>query len=751
MSIYAIATNFRPNVWTMNVVTILQRRLQALRMVVSPAKTTTPFVAIFLFSMFQIAPAIAADLPRKDLHDGWAVQSSCKAKQSGEVISSAVFKPTEWYAATVPSTVLAAQVAAGTFKDPYFGKNLREIPGTGYPIGENFAELPMPKDSPYACSWWYRTEFRIPQNYQGHLVWLHFDGINYSANIWINGHQLANAKEVAGAYRLYEFEVASLLQNDKVNVLAVETFAQTENDLGINFVDWNPTPPDKDMGLWRSVYLTASGTVTVRSPQVVTRFSDDSLKQAKLTVMAEVHNATDKPVQGVLAGSFESREFQQNVGLAPGETRSIRFNPEEFSQLRVNDPKVWWPAPLGPQNLHLLTMRFVVDGAVSDEQRTRFGIREITAELDGPAKRPGRMYHIGSSKIVETDTRPLLFRVNHKKILIRGAGWTPDMLLRSSREQLEDQFRYVRDMNLNTIRLEGKLENDDFFDLADEMGVLVMAGWCCCDHWEKWEKWTPKDLSIATESLRTQILRLRSHPSLIVWMNGSDFPPPAKVEQAYIKVLIEASWPNPYTSSSSAMPTSVTGPSGVKMTGPYDYVPPSYWLIDKSNYGGAYGFNTETSPGPAIPLQSSLRKMIPSGHLWPINDEWSFHAGAGTDFKDLKNFNHAMDAIYGSPKDLSEYVIKSQAMAYDGERAMFESYARNKYNATGVIQWMLNNAWPSVVWHLYDYFLQPAGGYFGAKKALESLHVQYSYDDRSVVVVNNLYRACFQTRCNLYP
>jgi exo-1,4-beta-D-glucosaminidase len=78
-------------------------------------------------------------------------------------------------------------------------------------------------------------------------------------------------------------------------------------------------------------------------------------------------------------------------------------------------------------------------------------------------------------------------------------------------------------------------------------------------------------------------------------------------------------------------------------------------------------------------------------------------------------------------------------MAYDGERAMFEAYARNKYASTGVIQWMLNNAWPSVVWHLYDYFLQPAGGYFGVKKACEPLHVQYSFDDRSVVVVNNLY------------
>jgi exo-1,4-beta-D-glucosaminidase len=695
---------------------------------------------VLLLSVFHVVSVVSAQTARMDLHQGWALQSSCRIKQSVEALSGTGFNPSGWYQATVPSTVLAAQVASGDFKDPYFGDDLRKIPGTSYPIGENFAELPMPKDSPYACSWWYRTEFQLPKNYQGRTVWLHFDGINYRANIWLNGRKLADAKDVAGAYKSFEFNATSFLTSDKINVLAVETFAQTENDLGINFVDWSPAPADKDMGLWRSVYLTASGPVSVRSLQVTTHFPDDTLKRSDLTVMADLRNVSDHPIEGVLEGRFENTEFHQDVKLSTGEVRSVRFTPEEFAQLRVKEPKLWWPSGAGPQNLHALDMRFSIAGEVSDEQHIRFGIREITAELNGPAPRAGKMYHIGSGMIVDTDTRPLLFRVNHKKILIRGAGWSPDLLLRSSQKQLETQFQYVRDMNLNAIRLEGKLENDEFFDLADQMGILVIAGWCCCDHWEKWDTWAPGDLEIATGSLRTQILRLRSHPSLMLWMNGSDFPPPANVEQAYIKVLQEAAWPNPYVSSASAMPTSITGASGVKMTGPYDYVPPAYWLTDTSKFGGAFGFNTETSPGPAIPLKSSLGKMIPADHLWPIDELWNFHAGAGKDFKDLKNYNTAMNAIYGAPTGLDNYVTKSQIMAYDGERAMFEAYARNKYASTGVIQWMLNNAWPSLVWHLYDYFLQPAGGYFGAKKACEPLHVQYSYDDHGVVVVNNLYR-----------
>jgi exo-1,4-beta-D-glucosaminidase len=682
----------------------------------------------------------AAAASRIDLHDGWSLESSCKLNDSGEAISSSQYKPQGWYTTTVPSTVLAAQVAAGEFKDPYYGENLRKIPGTNYPVGSNFAELAMPKDSPYTCSWWYRTEFRLPPSSSRGTVWLHFDGINYRANIWVNGKKLADSKDVTGAYRIYEYNATPLIRANEMNVLAVETFAQTENDLGINFVDWAPMPPDKDMGLWRKVYITETGPVTVRYPEVTTHFRNNSLDEAELTVTAELHNTLNNSVSGTVEGEFEGRKFRQTVTLSPAEGRSVHFHPKEFPELRVRNPQLWWPAPLGPQNLHRLTMRFVIGKEVSDEQHTRFGIREITAELNGPTPQPGKMYHIGSSKVIETDTRPLLFLINGRKLLIRGAGWTPDLLLRSSPERLKAQFQYVRDMNLNAIRLEGKLDNDEFFDLADEMGVLVIAGWCCCDKWEKWETWNAHDLEIATASLRSQILRLRSHPSLMLWMNGSDFAPPANVEKAYIEVLQETGWPNPYVSSASAMPTSVSGPSGVKMTGPYDYEPPSYWLADKDKYGGAFGFMTETGTGPAIPLKGSIEKMIPPDHLWPIDDMWNYHAGAGSDFKDLNHYNEAMKAIYGAPAGLDDYIKKSQAMAYDAERAMFEAYTRNQYRSTGVIQWMLNNAWPSLVWHLYDYYLQPGGGYFGTKKACEPVHVQYSYDDRTVVVANNLYR-----------
>ena len=688
--------------------------------------------------LLSLTPCQGETKNRVDLRENWFLQSSRKVSAPPEVLSTTQFTPDHWYKTTVPSTVVAAQVASGEFKDIYFGDNLRKLPGMDYPVGELYSNLDIPPGSPYACSWWYRTEFQLPQDFRDRRVWLHFNGINYKANVWLNGKKIADSNDVAGAYRIFEFDVTPFVDQSRINVLAVEVFAPGPRDLGINFVDWNPTPPDKDMGLWRNAYLTASGSVRLRYPEVVTHIPSDSLQSAQLTIRAELHNDADSTVEGLLRGHFDAVTFEKKVRLSPREMRSVIFTPDEFPQLKIDHPELWWPTGLGAQKLHRLSMKFECSGEVSDFQSVNFGIREITGELYGAAPEPGEVYdNNGDFTRLKTDKRPLLIRVNHRPILIRGAGWSPEMLLRTTDDRLLAELRYVQDMHLNAIRLEGKLEVDEFFDLADKMGILVIAGWCCCDHWEHWQSWQPNDLMIATESLRTQILRLRSHASLALWMNGSDNPPPPHVEEAYRKVLLETGWPNPFVSSASAMPTSVSGPSGVKMTGPYDYVPPGYWLIDDDHFGGAFGFNTETSPGAAIPVMGSLTKFLPRDSLWPIGNLWNFHSGAGIFNGSLEHFNSSMNAIYGAPKGLDDYILKSQSMAYDGERAMFEAFARNKYKSTGVIQWMLNNAWPSVIWHLYDYYLQPAAGYFGTKKACEPLHIQYSYDDRSVVVVNS--------------
>lgn len=677
------------------------------------------FTRTILLSIFAF-PLIAQASTVTPLHEDWRLQSACVAKTEGASVSTKDFSVRDWLQTTVPNTVLAAQTAAKIYPDPYFGMNLRNIPGANYPIGQNFSNLPMPQDSPYRCGWWYRTEFTAPTaTSPNQRLWLHFGGLNYRGEIWVNGQRVADQNTVAGAYRTYDFDVTELVKPGAENILAVETFAPSEKDLGINWVDWNPCPPDKDMGLWGEVDLVETGAVTLRSPLAVTHFADDSLSQADLTIYANLHNATSHVVHGSVQGTAAGIHFEQAVELAAHEDKEVVFSAQQYPQLRVRNPKPWWPYQMGDPHLERLTMSFVEGGVKSDEQSVQFGFREMTSEL--------------------TVTGARLFRINGKPLLIRGAGWSQDMLLRTDSHRLQDQIRMVRDMHLNTIRLEGKLETEEFFHLADDQGILVMLGWCCCDHWEDWKTWTPNDLSIATQSLRSQLLRLRHHASLLVWLNGSDNAPPADVESAYLKVEGETHWPNPIIASASSTNTVNSGLSGVKMTGPYDYVEPGYWSLDQ-HYGGGYGFNTETSPGPAIPSLASRAKFLPDPSAWPPSQTWSYHNGS-EGFMTLKVFDAAMAAIYATPHSAADYERIAQTMEYDSERAMFEAYSKNKYVSTGVIQWMLNNAWPSMIWHLYDYYLDTGAGYYATKKACEPLHIQYAYDDRSVVVVNSTYQA----------
>ncbi|HET9315815.1 MAG TPA: glycoside hydrolase family 2 protein [Vicinamibacteria bacterium] len=665
--------------------------------------------------LLAASPRHAPADERIALKEGWSLTSSAQVAAKGEEISRAGFSTSGWQAVTVPNTVVGALVENGTYKDPYFGMNLRSLPGMDYPIGTRFTLVPTPDTSPFKPAWWYRRELVLPASLAGRHVALHFGGISYRANIWFNGTLVDTKDKVVGVFRQYEYDVTALARPGQPNVVAVEVVGPEPHDLAFMWVDWNPTPPDKNMGLWGDVYLTHSGPLALRNPHVVTKLPLPALDSARVTVTAEVVNRTDREVAGIVRGAIEDAQFSRRVTLKPREKALVRFSPDEVKALTLQQPRLWWPYRMGEPNLYTLALDVETGGVVSDRRDVRFGVQQWTDEMTPQGHR--------------------LYKVNGKPVLVRGGGWASDMMLRPpSTERLEAEMRYVREMGLNTIRLEGKLETDEFYDLADRHGIMVMPGWCCCDQWEKWDKWDDEDHRVGPASLRDQILRIRNHPSVFVWLNGSDFPPPARVEQAYLDVLKELEWSKPILSNATAAPGPVSGPSGVKMAGPYDYVPPMYWLTDKKN-GGAFGFATEIGPGAAVPPLESLQKMLPAESLWPIDAVWRFHAG-GDEFKDLNLFTAALEARYGKATSAEDYARKAQALTYEGQRAMFEGYGRNKYTSTGVIQWMLNNAWPSMIWHLYDWYLRPAGGYYGSKKALEKLHVQFSHDDRSVAVVN---------------
>ncbi|HEY2731590.1 MAG TPA: glycosyl hydrolase family 2 [Polyangia bacterium] len=649
-----------------------------------------------------------------DLNAGWFVRSSAGLTTEGAALSLPGVDTSSWYGVDLPSTVLGALIAAGQFENPFFGKNFLKIPGQG-PPGKNLSNLPMPEDSPFRVSWWFRKELpaSVPR---GTHASLQFDGINYRANLWLNGEKVAGVDQITGAYRDYELDVTERLRHDGPNVIAVEVFAPEPCDLGITWVDWNPSPPDKNMGIWRDVWLRTSGPVALRSPQVISRLEgQDGWRRAHLTIAGDLVNLTDSPRTAVVRAVLEGRVVSKTFEVPARSRARAEISPEDDALLTLDRPRLWWPHTIGSPELYQVDVDVSVEGAPSDEARFAFGIREIKSEVTA-----------------EGHTQ---FTVNGVPLLIRGAGWASDLFLRRQPDRDRAQLQYVKAMGLNTIRFEGMLERNDFLEACDREGILVIAGWCCCDCWEKWDIWSEENHIVAPESLRSQIRRVRRHPCLLTWWYGSDFPPPEHVEKRYLEVLAEEHWPNPAQSSASHKPAVLTGPSGLKMLGPYDWVPPNYWLEDTER-GGAFGFATEISPGPAVPPIESLRKMIPAQDLWPVNDVWTFHAGI-QEFQNIRVFSEALNRRYGEAGTVEEFAELSQLATYEGQRAMFEGYARNRSRATGVIQWMLNNSWPSIIWHLYDYFLRPGGGFFGTQKGCEPLHVMYAGDDQTIVVIND--------------
>jgi exo-1,4-beta-D-glucosaminidase len=673
-----------------------------------PTPTTVPAQSAAPRAQASAAPrpayAVAGGDDRVVLRDGWTLQSSAKLQGAGgRDLSTAGYAARVpapgWYPVTVPTTVFAGLVANHVYPDPYEGNNLTLAP-----------------PSAFDAAWWYRTEFALssaaPDTHES--VWLDLDGINFRANVWLNGQLVASSDEVVGTFTAYDLDVTSRVRFGEPNALAIEVFPPNlKTDLAISWLDWNPGPPDRDMGLWQGVSLRRSGPVAVRKTHVVSKL-DDSLEAAHLTIEAALVSTAPVPVHVSVTAAIGPIEVTQEVDFGPRESKTIVFDPARYPALNLAKPKLWWPAQMGPQNQYDLRLAASVGGAQSDSESVRFGIRNVTFDLTKDGYR--------------------LFRVNGKPFFVRGGGWASDIMLRPiTPERLEAELDYVQDIGLNVIRLEGKLESNEFYDRADERGIVTLPGWMCCDRWQDSALWTPSDHRIAARSMETQAERLRRHPSVFDFLIGSDEPPTAEVQKELRASLARSDWPNPVSRSASD--------DGVKMTGPYDWVPPSYWYEDKKEYGGAWGFNTETGPGPAIPELESLRRMLVPEDLvtlWSTPKAPQFHAGtSGTEFNDLRIFNAALAARHGRPTSLEDYVQKAQLMNYEAERAEYEAYSRNKYaTATGVVHWMLNNGWPSLIWHLYGHDLAPAAGYFGAKKANEPLHIQYSYDDRSVVVVN---------------
>ena len=684
---------------------------------------------ILLSLCLFVLPAFGAvDAPGKlELSENWKLAAAKDVGADGAALSRSNYDDQAWHPIhRMPATVLEVLQEDGVYPNLYVGKNMENVP-----------------QDLYKQDWWYRTVFTAPAGYPTYT--LEFPGINYRAEIWVNGHEVADNKQIVGMYAAHKLNVTEWIKPGSPNALAVKvTPEQLVQDVDgveladswFDWINWKylgykgkytkehqfdaSFVPDRNAGIWKPVYLKTTGQVALENPVVN---SELSLPQAvaRLTVYANLHNFAAQSLNGTLKGTISRQgkptiELEQSVSLSPHETREVVFTAEKYPSLVVSNPDLWWPYTMGDPALYDLRLEFALEQKVSDRTHIRFGIRSITQHRDQdeqfPDKGKGGNFYL---------------QVNGRDFLARGADYTPDLLYRYDPDREAEILRYVKDLGMNLLRWESKISSEHIIELADEQGIPVMLGWMCCNQWEKWDQWSEEDHRVAAESLRSQALMLRPHASMFIWANGSDGRPPEPVRNEYHKILSEVHWQNAIVDTVSSFAKDAQGEhlwDGIIMEGPYSWRPPAYWFSGK--YPPSRGSVAEQGDNEHIPTLESLKKFIPADKLWPINDTWFFHAGALPKANTLGNVQRAVDTRYGPSSNVEEFVRKAQAAHYESTRAQFEDFAANGWsNHKMTLYWMLNSHWPSFYGNIIDYYLSPGGTYYGAKKGLRPLSVVF--------------------------
>ncbi len=670
--------------------------------------TLITFILIFMTNTSctkKIQPTVVS------LGQDWQLQPLGKWSEDGKLIESDVYTDENIINCSVPNTVMGALTASGKYADIYFSDNLERV------LTEWFKN-----------HWRYLKKFDMNQNLSGIFSRLCFDGINYSADIFLNGEKIGAADTIRGAFNRFEFDVTERLKS-KGNELEVRVFPPKLGDFTVGFVDWTPRPPDNNMGLFRGVYLQLNGPVSINHPFVKSKINTENLEEAELTIESRIINHSGKKVTTLVQATIDNIKIEEEIQLQPFEKKTLVWTSNQFPQLKFSNARLWWPHTMGSPELYKLHMVCNVKNVLSDSLSQNFGIREV------------------SDYINENGSR--VYKVNGRDIQIRSGGWTDDLLLREDPENVKVQVLYTKLMNLNCIRLEGIWgAGHTLYDICDKEGLLLMVGWSC--QWE-WDGYlgkecdefggikTEEDMKLVIGYLEDQVLWLRHHPSIFVWVMGSDMLPRPVLEKMYLETLDKDDPSRPVLMACAVRNSEITGPTGVKMNGPYDYVSPNYWYLD-TEHGGAYGFNTETGPGPQIPPLESLKKMFPEDKLWPVNEIWNYHSGRNQ-FNTIDNYYNALEKRYGPSDNIEDFVQKAQLVNYEAIRPMFEAFAVNKAKAGGIVQWMLNAAWPKLYWQLYDWYLMPNSAFFGTQSALKPLNIIYNYGDKNIYVSNDNWKS----------
>lgn len=668
------------------------------------------------FEVFGVRPASAAqaaNVPPAPQPDGtllldnepWKVQRDDFIKATPQDISSPGMETRDWLPGLVPGTVLTSYLKAGAIPDPRYGDQQ-------FQVSEDFFNN---------HDFWYRTEFTVPDSYRGKKVWLNFDGINWKADVFLNG---AGLGAINGAFIRGAFDITSHLRPGKPNVLAIlihkvahpgPTDHKVPNGPTINgsvigldsptYVastkwNWIPSIRGRDVGIWSHVHLKATGDIKLDDPFVATDLSPDH-RQADLTVKITLANHSQRPQSATVTGVLGNIRFSQKVDLAAGETKAVVLDKSTNPELSISDPKLWWPSGYGEQPLYKLHLEARAGDTISDQRTVTFGIRKLA---------------------YDTSNNILKISVNGHQIMCNGGNWgMAEAMLLYNAQDFDTAVHLHKDMNLVMIRnWVGQTARDEFYDACDKYGILIWN-----DFWlaNPNDGPDPADPAMFIGNMRDKILQIRNHPSLALYCGRNEGYPPKNLDAAMRQATQELDGTRYYIPDSNAGLVSGSGPYGPQ-------TPVWYFKNRGKTLHSELGIV-------CVPTLESMRLMIPEKDLWPINNMWGLHDF----FQDrCRDYTRIIKNSYGPPADLADFCEKAQMLNMETSKAMMETW--RSHRGSGGLIWMTQAAWPSLICQLYDYYLNPTAAYFGVKKACEPLHILWNPDLNQVQVANDTLEAC---------
>jgi len=704
------------------------------------------------------------------LSNGWEMSEEAKVNIDDNLVSTQNINTKDWYNATVPGTVLTTLVDQGVYPDPFFGINNLVIP-----------------DSLCRENWWYRTVVPIPTSLKGKSIQLLFNGINYRAEIWLNGNKIGR---IDGAFIRGKFDITNIINFDKENILAVKIIHPDHPGIpqeasmiaggGLNggtlcydgptFIategwDWIPGIRDRDMGIWQDVRIVANEGVQIVDPQVISDLPLPDTTKASLTIETKICNNLNIPKTITIEGTIEAISFSKTIKLQAKETKTITFNPDEFKQLNITNPRLWWPNGYGNPELYNLKLDLINEkGDTSDSKLVRFGIRELSYDLSvnyenrknvrvefNPVyalkNRQPLFDNLPLKNDIENITLPrmrresdtvllqkgdnddcspyLVIKVNGQRIFCKGGNWgMDDGMKRSSRERLEPYIRLHRDEHFTMIRnWTGESTEEALYELCDEYGLLVWNEFWATTDYSNVDPW---DNQLFMNNARDVVKRFRNHPSIAVWCARNEGFPTIALEDSLRWMIAQEDPTRHYNSNSRFL--------NLRTSGPWGYYKDQKIFFTKF----AQGFNTEHG-APSLPTAETMRKFIPEVSQWPYkNDDWCYHDYGTGLWTGKDSYAKTIEQNYGGEvKTLEDFCTRAQILNYNTFRNIFEAYNSKLWNNTcGILLWMSHPAWPSTLWQTYSYDYETLGSYFGSMKACEPVHIQMNLHDNKVLIIN---------------